>query len=105
MRNKNIIIGVLALALTAALLYILVFSPNSDDHILVTADGQLYTCGMHPELILDEPGNCPICGMNLTPIRGNNQRTTGERKILYWRAPMNPNEVYDKPGKSRMGMD
>ncbi|MCH7963519.1 MAG: efflux RND transporter periplasmic adaptor subunit [Bacteroidetes bacterium] len=105
MRNKNIIIGVLALALTAALLYILVFSPNSDDHMLVTADGQLYTCGMHPELILDEPGNCPICGMNLTPIRGNNQRTSGERKILYWRAPMNPNEVYDKPGKSRMGMD
>ena len=105
MRNKNIIIGVLALALTAALLYILVFSPNSDDHMLETADGQLYTCGMHPELILDEPGNCPICGMNLTPIRGNNQRTSGERKILYWRAPMNPNEVYDKPGKSRMGMD
>ena len=28
-----------------------------------------------------------------------------ERKILYWRAPMNPSEVYDKPGKSRMGMD
>lgn len=105
MENKNIIIGVLALALVAALLYIFVFSPGSDDHMLITADGQLYTCGMHPELILDEPGNCPICGMNLTPIRGNNQRTSGERKILYWRAPMNPNEVYDKPGKSRMGMD
>jgi len=26
-------------------------------------------------------------------------------KILYWRAPMNPTEVYDKPGKSAMGMD
>ena len=105
MKNKNIIIGVLALALTASLLYIFVLSPGIDDHMLITADGQFYTCGMHPELILDEPGKCPICGMNLTPIRGNNQRTTGERKILYWRAPMNPNEVYDKPGKSRMGMD
>lgn len=29
----------------------------------------LYTCGMHPEIILDHPGNCPICGMKLTPIR------------------------------------
>jgi Cu(I)/Ag(I) efflux system membrane fusion protein/cobalt-zinc-cadmium efflux system membrane fusion protein len=29
----------------------------------------------------------------------------GERKILYWRAPMNPNEIYDRPGKSAMGMD
>ena len=30
---------------------------------------------------------------------------TPERKILYWRAPMNPTEIYDKPGKSAMGMD
>jgi RND family efflux transporter MFP subunit len=29
----------------------------------------------------------------------------GERKILYWRAPMDPTEIYDQPGKSRMGMD
>lgn len=27
------------------------------------------------------------------------------RKIAYWRAPMNPTEIYDKPGKSAMGMD
>ncbi len=30
----------------------------------------LYTCGMHPQVIQDHPGNCPICGMKLTPIRG-----------------------------------
>jgi len=29
----------------------------------------LYTCGMHPQIIQDHPGNCPICGMKLTPIR------------------------------------
>jgi hypothetical protein len=28
-----------------------------------------------------------------------------ERKILYWRAPMDPNYISDKPGKSPMGMD
>ncbi len=28
-----------------------------------------------------------------------------ERKIKYWRAPMNPNYISDKPGKSPMGMD
>jgi multidrug efflux pump subunit AcrA (membrane-fusion protein) len=28
----------------------------------------LYTCGMHPQVIQDHPGNCPICGMKLTPI-------------------------------------
>lgn len=29
----------------------------------------------------------------------------GEREIAYWRAPMDPTEIYDAPGKSRMGMD
>lgn len=30
---------------------------------------------------------------------------TGERKILYWQAPMDPSYRSDKPGKSPMGMD
>ena len=28
-----------------------------------------------------------------------------DRKIIYWRAPMDPMEIYDEPGKSKMGMD
>lgn len=28
-----------------------------------------------------------------------------DREILYWQAPMNPNEIYDEPGQSKMGMD
>lgn len=28
-----------------------------------------------------------------------------ERKIIYWKAPMDPLEIYDDPGKSKMGMD
>ena len=27
-----------------------------------------YTCPMHPEIIRDEPGTCPICGMALEPV-------------------------------------
>ena len=30
--------------------------------------GTQYTCPMHPEIIRDEPGNCPICGMALEPM-------------------------------------
>ncbi|CAN0655840.1 Copper-transporting P-type ATPase [Nitratireductor aquimarinus] len=30
--------------------------------------GTQYTCPMHPEIIRDEPGSCPICGMALEPM-------------------------------------
>jgi Cu(I)/Ag(I) efflux system membrane fusion protein/cobalt-zinc-cadmium efflux system membrane fusion protein len=80
----------------------------------------LYTCGMHPQVIRDQPGNCPICGMRLVPVRDSSASEEqdmaamddgvatpqpSERKILYWRAPMDPNYISDKPGKSPMGMD
>ena len=29
----------------------------------------LYTCSMHPQIIRDKPGDCPICGMPLVPLR------------------------------------
>lgn len=69
---------------------------------------QLYTCGMHPQIIKKEPGNCPICGMKLTPIRANTvtgPAATGVRKIKYYKSSMNPGEVSEKPGKDSMGMD
>ena len=31
------------------------------------AEGDLYTCPMHPEVVQPGPGNCPICGMALEP--------------------------------------
>jgi len=31
------------------------------------ADAVEYTCPMHPEIVRDAPGNCPICGMALEP--------------------------------------
>lgn len=71
------------------------------------ADTSQYTCGMHPWIVTEEPGSCPICGMDLTPIRDKKTGAddSGERQIAYWRAPMDPMEIYDEPGKSKMGMD
>ena len=33
-----------------------------------TSDGAQYTCPMHPEIVRDKPGRCPICGMHLEPM-------------------------------------
>jgi Cu+-exporting ATPase len=30
--------------------------------------GRLYTCPMHPEIVRERPGSCPICGMALEPM-------------------------------------
>ena len=42
-------------------------SPPPADHAEST---QRYTCGMHPQVLQDHPGSCPICGMDLTPMSG-----------------------------------
>jgi len=72
-------------------------------------DGQKWTCGMHPMIITDEPGLCPICNMELTPLKtsgaGSAAAAGGEKKIKYWVAPMDPTYIRNEPGKSPMGMD
>src|SRR5262245_59131698 len=41
-----------------------------------TKEKTLYTCGMHPQVVQDKPGICPICGMKLTPIRKQGEPAT-----------------------------
>lgn len=70
----------------------------------------LYTCGMHPQVIQDHPGNCPICGMKLTPVRKQaaapgGAAGSGEGTIKYYKSTMIPGEISPQPGKDSMGMD
>jgi len=41
-----------------------------------------YTCPMHPEIIKDKPGNCPICGMSLEPLIATAQEDDSELKDM-----------------------
>jgi RND family efflux transporter MFP subunit len=72
---------------------------------------QLYQCSMHPEVIESDPGECPICRMELMPVKQQGatraSRTTGnegDREVLYWYAPMDATYIRDEPGLSPMGM-
>lgn len=52
-----------------------------------------YTCEMHPGIIRDKPGDCPLCGMKLIPIK----KPKKIDKIQYT-CEMHPEIVQDKPG-------
>jgi Cu(I)/Ag(I) efflux system membrane fusion protein len=70
----------------------------------------LYTCSMHPQVIQDHPGDCPICGMKLVPVRketasaGKDRQESG-RKVRYYKSTMMLGEISQTPRKDSMGMD
>ena len=43
-------------------------SPAQNAPAATAAPGAKWTCPMHPEIVRDEPGACPICGMALEPM-------------------------------------
>mgnify|MGYP003626748985 FL=1 len=43
-------------------------SAISDTHDHSNEIQEVWTCSMHPQIMQPEPGNCPICGMNLIPV-------------------------------------
>ncbi len=64
MRNSIKYITVLLLAV----LSVFGFSSCNDKHSenqTDTAERKTYTCPMHPQIVSDKPGTCPICGMDL----------------------------------------
>ena len=57
--KKSIIITVFSL-------FILI-GCNNNQHI-AEEHAKQYTCPMHPQIVKDEPGSCPICKMDLVPL-------------------------------------
>jgi Cu(I)/Ag(I) efflux system membrane fusion protein len=87
-----------------------------------------YTCPMHPEFLTDDPNErCPKCGMKVvekqaedrgprtgdisptdaagTHLEPGPQAMGAERKVLFYRNPMDPTVTSPVPMKDEMGMD
>jgi hypothetical protein len=96
-----------AITLAVALAGIpLVSGCHREEPAPATTGSQLYQCSMHPQIVSNKPGTCPICGMKLTPVEEVRGAPTGkERTPLFYRHPMRPDVTSPTPAKDEMGMD
>ena len=46
-------------------------SAEEHDHSQEMESGEMWTCSMHPQIMQPEPGDCPICGMDLIPAESD----------------------------------
>ena len=105
--------GVLVTAVVASLVlggggtYLL--SNRDHDHGSSTPSGaeiakEQWQCPMHPSIVQDHPGNCPICGMKLVKLAAAaveptaKQPSAPEPQKPQWQCPMHPSIVQDHPG-------
>jgi Cu(I)/Ag(I) efflux system membrane fusion protein len=63
--NRYLKYGLVVIVLSIIGLAIYFFATKSNEPVENQHQKELYTCPMHPQIIRDKPGNCPICGMAL----------------------------------------
>ncbi len=56
------------------------------------AEEQMWTCAMHPQIRQPKPGKCPICFMDLIPVKVEEAKV-GERQIVFSEEAMKLMEV------------
>lgn len=69
-------INYIVILVVGLLLGWLIFGRSSNesvlhDHTENTQADQLWTCSMHPQIMQPDPGDCPICGMDLIPAQSS----------------------------------
>jgi Cu(I)/Ag(I) efflux system membrane fusion protein len=83
---------------------------SAAEHAAKHAD-PLYRCPMHPDVVRNAPGECPICGMDLVKVEPEPTESAGaataapQGKPLYYRHPHDPNRTSPEPKQDEMGMD
>ena len=69
------------------------------------ASALMYTCSMHPQVVQEGPGDCPICRMALTPMESgagmadaHDHGAAGGGDDLHYTCSMHPQVVQEGPG-------
>src|SRR5206468_8074112 len=101
------VVVVMALVAAASLLYY----SGAFSHSVVASGKTVYYCPMHPSIVQDHPGECPICSMTLVPKPAGNAKpsasmkptvepmapTAAERAAGKYYCPMHPNRTSNDP--------
>lgn len=53
------------------------------DHSATQNQSEIWTCSMHPQIRMPEPGQCPICGMDLILASSGDDEETRERELKF----------------------
>ena len=91
MSRKSLFIGSLLLTLFVGLLLGRFIAPSSGEshegqdlektEANEPAASSIWTCSMHPQIQQPEPGQCPICGMDLIPLVNDAGENEGPRTL------------------------
>ena len=75
MKKYIIYIGILAIGLLLGWMLFGDSSSNEEihNHETISETNQMWTCSMHPQIMQPEPGDCPICGMDLIPAENSSE--------------------------------
>jgi Cu(I)/Ag(I) efflux system membrane fusion protein len=86
--DKKTIIIIVAISLISGALIGFIISPSAHQEISKSANQQIsksanqtWTCSMHPQIRQNEPGDCPICGMDLIPLEDDQNAGTDPNAI------------------------
>jgi len=82
--NKRELIIIIIALIAGISLGGIFFGSSAENHDAHThnktekASETIWTCSMHPQIKQDHPGDCPICGMDLIPLKTDNIEEDGD---------------------------
>jgi len=91
-KNKSLWMGI-GFLVVGVLLGRLIFGGNEGTAVSSTStstvadehehkEGTIWTCSMHPQIRMEEPGSCPLCGMDLIPLETEDEGDDGPTGVF-----------------------
>ena len=50
-----------------------------------TEHAETWTCSMHPQIKMDQPGKCPICAMDLIPLSQMSNSASSDSNAVHFK--------------------